>query len=135
LARPLLLAPWSLLGSYIKWEIALGINSVLPLTAAFAIRGASDANLSRARHPGRERGWWAVGSFDRRLVRYPGMGRARAKASPRQVDLRHSLGGCLDRREHLLLSKIFYRFGSVLSAWLWRSKFRRSTVFDIPCFS
>jgi hypothetical protein len=26
--------------------------------------------------------------------------RARAKASPRQVDLRHSSGGCLDRHEH-----------------------------------
>jgi hypothetical protein len=48
LARPLLLAPWSLLGSYIKREIASGINSVLPLRTPFAIRGASNADLSRA---------------------------------------------------------------------------------------
>jgi hypothetical protein len=97
----------------------------MPTCLAPAIQGASaDGGLLGV-----------PGSCDRRLVRYPGMGRARAKASPRQVDLMHSLGGCLDRMNTLLLSKIFYRFGSVFSAWLWRSKFRRSAVFDIPCSS
>jgi hypothetical protein len=48
LAWPLLLAPWSLLGSYLQRQIASGINSVLPLVSPFANRGASDADLSRA---------------------------------------------------------------------------------------